>query len=507
MNFQSSPKKYKNYKSRKPEETIKEAQNFFKRLNINVEYFEQRIENKDFRSYSGTLKTKGFYFSAGKGVTKNLCKASAYAEAVERTLSHYSPQIRFKRERIKNFQKGVSKRLSVREIVPFFNFKNEKGDEDFMRWIEGESFLQNKKKSLPHDFIEDVCTSNGLASGNTLEEAVTQGFCEVFERYSRLEHVAKKIEANTIDQRTIKNKVIHKFIKLFNSLNIDVKIKDMTLEGRVPVMGVLFTNNNVKEANEIIKNVFYKELAVGAAPDLELAIIRCFTEMIQTRLSDKKSFTNPGEFVNQVGEFEQRINFFGKYYNENDIKKIISNLKRTKRYLDVKDGKSLDDFNYFERGEIVPFFSLKSFKSKDFLDDVNIVKDILRENGWDAYIIDYSIEECFIKVVRVVVPSVSDILRFIFENGDVFERPESIYYLTKDLINFEERGAGLLGAKRFNFLKYECLPYLLIPWISHPIERSAKDIIKEMLSVSKNKELKREYKKIREITDQLFLFD
>ena len=72
--------------------------------------------------------------------------------------------------------------------------------------------IEDKIKYLP-DFIHTTANSNGLCAGNTKEEAICQGICEIFERFVVKEiYFNDKIELPTIPLSTIKELEIYSII-------------------------------------------------------------------------------------------------------------------------------------------------------------------------------------------------------------------------------------------------------------------------------------------------------
>ncbi len=68
-----------------------------------------------------------------------------------------------------------------------------------------------------------------------------------------------------------------------------------------------------------------------------------------------------------------------------------------------------------------------------------MIKDICRENDWEALYIDYSIPKYSLKVIRIIVPSVSDTLRFmhpkLLKVEDIFnENPIGVIETNKEKI-------------------------------------------------------------------------
>jgi len=129
---------------------------------------------------------------SGKGVTDVLAKVSALMEALER----YSAELRPQDEGI--MIKGSYKELSLRYslvdpatlILPNVTSYSPSAT---LRWIKGYDLVQREEVLVPvsavfHPYTpkEDLhlfkTNTNGLASGNTIEEAILHGLMEVIER-------------------------------------------------------------------------------------------------------------------------------------------------------------------------------------------------------------------------------------------------------------------------------------------------------------------------------------
>ena len=75
--------------------------------------------------------------------------------------------------------------------------------------------------------------------------------------------------------------------------------------------------------------------------------------------------------------------------------------------------RSFDDFNYLNKPpKTISFSDLQSYQTNDFLEDIEIIKKISQKNNWETLFIDYSIPESPLKVARVIIPTISDTLRF-----------------------------------------------------------------------------------------------
>lgn len=416
MIFKPSPKIFQNYKSDAPAKTILRIQKSLEKVGIDprkLKYHGGKI-GAGFSIFGGHLDYNKQYISAGKGITYQLSKASAMAEAIERIPTNFSPlmpHIKLNAD-IKNGstfkgytygeQKNILNSLQIKSLFnhfPSINIEEIKKKDSSRHWIDALSLTENKYKKVPHLLIGEIAGSNGLAAGNTLEEAVSQAFCEVCERHSIIDHVLKKMSAPTVNIETIKDKSVRKAIEIFNSLNISVKIKDLTMGNKLPVMGVLFTNNNLAhEKSTIRKKLFYKTFHAGSHLDLNQAILRCLVEEWQTG----------GGFNPMTIMFHRELDILDKYFTDKEKQKIINERKSSIISL-VISGRIFDDFSYVDKDDReISLNSLASYNTADFMDDIELIKKISKKNSWGTLMIDYSIPEFPLKIVRIIVPEIAD---------------------------------------------------------------------------------------------------
>jgi ribosomal protein S12 methylthiotransferase accessory factor len=417
MQLKSSPKKYDKYKCDFPENTVKKVEKAFKKLGLNLDYKEIKIKSGGFSTYSGFLVIKELGFlTVGKGLTSILAKASAYAEMAERFSSvHFTfYNINFNLEKYYNIIKDIIEKKFLDGFKEKQDFKKEEialiknyfdydfSDKDFYNfekqglfenWVDSYSFIKKEKIQVPITFLETISASSGLAAGNTFEEAITQGSCEIFERYAVYTVVSKKIECPTIEIDTIEDERIHRLIEMFNSMNVEVVIKDLAFKNIIPVMGILFINKNFEnDKNQLKKDFYFKMLSAGSHPDLSEAIIRCFTERLQE--------TSKHEFMNR-----KKCDILYDLWT----KKLGKKYQRTKDiYYDYfSDYEFEQDLSFLEKGEQISFKNLKSYKNTDALDDYKVVFNICKKNNWDFQVIDYTHNVLKFPTVRVIIPPLS----------------------------------------------------------------------------------------------------
>jgi len=417
MDLKSSPKIFDNYKCEYPENTIKKIENSLEEIGLKLKYKEIRIQSAGFSSYSGDLFLEDFGFkTTGKGISPNLAKASAYAEMAERISSGFvffyslnsniekyyqllEDIINRKFLRRFNVEKD-STATSYEKINQFFqdNFDFEqykllKENEVFDVLVDSYSLINNIYLKTPIHFIESASGSNGLAAGNTIEEAIFQGACEVFERYAACEIVSNKIICPTIDVNTIQDERIQNFIEMLSSLNIEVLVKDFSLNNKIPVIGVLFTNNNIKnDENHLKKSRYYKMINPGSHLDLKEAIIRCLVERLQ-------------EVTKEELMYRKEADVLYNFWIDTLKKEYKTNPKAFKHF--YRQFYFYGDLSFFESGPVISFNELKNTVNDDFYKDIKCIKEICIQNNWDLQIIDCTHKKINFPAVRIIIPPIS----------------------------------------------------------------------------------------------------
>lgn len=470
MKLSSSPKVYENFKCDYPENTIKRIKKGFHKLGLTINYKESTIASPDFSLYaSHALIDILGWGQNGKGISSLLAQASAYAELTERFSSGYMQiaiPLPIKSAKYHHLLENVNERRYVKgfelnpdhESTSFDNikkyFQRELSQKEYKlyknkHWfdnlVDAYSLTRQTYVKVPIICIELNSMSNGLASGNTYEEAIAQASFEVFERYAINKIVAEKKNCPTIALDTIPNNDIQRSIKLFNSLNIEVITKDFTLNNSIPVIGVLFIDHNLKDdPNKLKKERYYKRINAGSHQNLYEAIMRCFTEYLQMIGTDKKDLLNrkKSDIL-----YDAWTNIIGKRYHGVD-----NEFKYFARHYDY-----YGDLSFLEQGETISFTDLTSTINRDSLDDVGNIINICNSNNWELLVVDYTHKILQFPTVRVIIPGVSidfdHFIRYIFTKRNLEEQVNAFYsirdfykYLkTKDWINDPNRIKTLIN--------------------------------------------------------------
>jgi ribosomal protein S12 methylthiotransferase accessory factor len=306
-----------------PEETINRFKNKLKKVNLDILEYTVRIDKgrldipvyfsscgKDAIEIIGTKK------QMGKGATPHQAEASAVMELAER-FSFFSfcknPE-NFFVEKYRNLKKNVIPFDMITQSV-HDNSKDidisKKIFEDLpLKWTKAFNLTRNQEILIPFNWFYTINEFNGPSAGNCVEEALSQGICEIVER-----HVSSIISQNHLKVPAIRpdsatDPMVREMIGKYRKTGINLFISDFSLEMGIPSIGVLaYDPSTFPERSEIV-------WTAGTTPDPEKALSRALTEVAQlagdfdtpskyvasglpklTRIEDAEFIINPGERI------------------------------------------------------------------------------------------------------------------------------------------------------------------------------------------------------------------
>ncbi|BBO91814.1 YcaO-like family protein [Desulfosarcina ovata] len=349
----------------------------------------------------------------GKGVTPELAKASAYAELTERFsgglfFQDFEEQVRFNMPAL--YGRQVSRFLNYEWMAGYVNSHQNDLDHDYLsieallcnqthlgpsdiekiknsqmarHWVDGYSVAQDKAVKVPINFVAYINASNGMAAGNTLEEAMIQAACEVFERYTQIQIIQPETIVPSIDKETVENDHLKTMMAYYEKENVEIVLKDFSLGGLVPSIGVLFINHNLRPGRWE-----HKILVPGVSFNMDEALSRCFTEIMQGR----NTLQMPSPNFDRPVMHRSRVN----------------NL-----YLLFKCCISEKDISFLEEGDTI---SYRNYRSKDIFSEIESIKRICQTLETDFIVLNLTHPILKFPVVRVVMPGISDFLPFVFKD-------------------------------------------------------------------------------------------
>ncbi len=271
-----------------PEETVIKIMERFKQVNLDILERTERIDNgrlsipvylsycgKDARAVTGTRK------QMGKGATPAQAEASAVMELAER-FSFFSfcntPS---------NFFTDTYKNLKARAI-PFemiaqsvHDHSTERGitqnifENLPLKWTWGYNLTRQEEVLVPFNWFFTINEYNGPSAGNCVEEALSQGICEIVERHvsSIISHNKLKVSAINPDSST--EPLVREMLQKYQLAGIKLFVSDFSLDIGIPTVGILaFDPTTFPQTSEIV-------WTAGTTPDPQKAFSRALTEVAQ----------------------------------------------------------------------------------------------------------------------------------------------------------------------------------------------------------------------------------
>ena len=163
-------------------------------------------------------------------------------------------------------------------------------------WIQGRDLLTDMPRWVPYEMVHTaytlpqptgtgcfVASSNGLASGNHLLEAISHGICEIVERDAATLHSvrdpARRAE-RLVDQGTIDDQRCSEALDRIAGAGLSAVIFDITSDVGIPAFSCL-----VAELGGDGAWAGYLAGGMGCHPDPGVALLRALTEAAQDRLA------------------------------------------------------------------------------------------------------------------------------------------------------------------------------------------------------------------------------
>ena len=343
-----------------------------------------RVKIPVFSSIRPTAQSGGVSVYAGKGATVEQARASAMMEGFER----YSAEKQdIDQEKISISAYNEIKNDSVlnpRDLLLPKSFENQNIEMQKLEWIEAEEIISESPILVPanavfHPYIPNreikpsamamfKGNTNGLASGNVIEEAVLHGIFEVVERDAWSIFELTKRNKKQIDLDTIENETVSELVEKFTSQGIKIKLMDITADLKIPTI--------VASADDtVLKDAALLTLVVGTHLNPEIAAIRALSEVAQSRATQ----------IHGTREDTVRADFMRKAGYEN--------MKRTNK-------------DYFvEEDEKINLSDIENKITGSIKRDIEVSIEEVQKAGLDKVIYyDLTREEIGVNVARVIIP-------------------------------------------------------------------------------------------------------
>ena len=342
-----------------------------------------------------TAQDGGVSVYAGKGAKKDQAKASAMMEGFERysaekqdidnensiiaTFNNLKDSVHTKDSTSKKDSNHPPNIVHPKDLILPNETKNLDFNEVEIEWTLSTDIVSEKEYYVPsnaifHPYIPENSTplfkgnTNGLASGNVLEEAVLHGIFEVIERDAWSIFELTKKNKKQIDTNSISNSIINELLNKFKKESIDIKLMDLTADIDIPTIAATADDT-------ILKDPALLSLGVGTHLNPEIAIIRALTEVAQSRVTQ----------IHGAREDTVRADFMRK-----------AGYERMKR---------INSHYFSEEKELIQLEDIKNQTTDSLKKDIEITISKLKKFSLDKILFtDLTRKELGINVVRVVIP-------------------------------------------------------------------------------------------------------
>jgi len=354
--------------------------------------------------YSNLRATDIDFSVNGKGPTELIAIVSAYAEFIERfsafaeswhetmgglNLLRQSTEQRelfgkiFDHSYLKDVRTGRQKAFENPVDIKFLMQNSGFSDRQielikeksvFTRtWVPAKAIFENDKEYyVPVHLVKLINGTNGLSTGVTLTEAIMHGVFEVLERYVTLEFLRRRQNIPTIDPTTINDEKIQASLEYFKENDIEVILKDFSLNLKIPAIGILTFNKKLNPNHRA-----YNTLKVGVATTGKNAIVRALTERLQgTSFAEERLL---GESTEEEKDYA---------------------LKELLNY-----GRLSINLDNYRNGDVTPF---KDWYYRNTKDVFILIKKIIKKLNTKLFIINYTHKLLKIPVVQIIIPTISD---------------------------------------------------------------------------------------------------
>jgi oxazoline/thiazoline synthase len=364
--------------------------------------------------------------SAGKGRTNSQAMASGFCEAIER----YSGV--FQGDEIR--EKASYQQLGDKAIDPnvCLNFSQEqyqnrerwnsecqgwfqKVPEPFARereidWTPVWSLTQQEFKYLPTAYCyygyqpnykpDCWADSNRCAAGNTLEEAILQGFMELVERDAVALWWYNSLQKPQVDLDSFNEPYFQNLKQYYQTINRELWVLDLTSDFDIPVFAAIS-----RRSDRFVEDIV---LGYGAHFDAKIAISRALTEVNQ--ILPNVLLTKPNGSTNYPISADRLALDWWKTATIAELPYLIPSdrfaVKVSSDYCDMA--------------------------SDDLLEDVKLCQQIVEKNGLEMLVLDQTRADIGLRVAKVIVPGMRHMWKRLGA-GRLYEVPVKMGWLPESL--------------------------------------------------------------------------
>jgi ribosomal protein S12 methylthiotransferase accessory factor len=332
-----------------PGETVRRFKEKLKKVNLDILEYTVRIDNGrlDIPVYFSScgkdaVKIIGSKKQMGKGATPQQSEASAVMELAERYsfFSFYKNPKNFFIQKHRDIKdKAISFEMiarSVHDDSDDLEISRKIFENLPLKWTHAFNLTRDQEVLIPFNWFFTINEFNGPSAGNCVEEAISQGVCEIVERHVSSIVSRNRLKMPVINADSATDPMVLEMIQKYRNNGIKFYISDFSLDMGIPSVGVLaYDPLNFPSKSEIV-------WTAGTTTHPEKALSRALTEVAQLagdfntganyvasglpklkKIEDADFITSPGKEIN--------INTLSDISNENikvEVQNLISALSK-----------------------------------------------------------------------------------------------------------------------------------------------------------------------------------
>jgi ribosomal protein S12 methylthiotransferase accessory factor len=240
--------------------------------------------------------------------------------------------------------------------------------------------------------------SNGNAAGNSLEEAILQGFMELVERDSVALWWYSRVRRPAVDLESFAEPYIRDLTEQYRKLNREVWVLDITGDLEVPAFAAV--SRRTDQTREVVL------LGFGAHFDARIGILRALTELNQSVVVARGCETSSEDYDPAVRDWWQTATLANQGY-------LAPDATRPRARLDYE-----------------PTWS------DDVREDVLRCQEIVERQGMEMLVLDQTRPDIGLPVAKVIVPGLRHFWAR-FAPGRLYEVPVKLGWLREPLAEDE----------------------------------------------------------------------
>ena len=329
-----------------------------------------------FSVYRDKTAKKTFGNYNGKGATREQAMASAVMESLER----YCAEQREDDDIIYgSYDQAREHGLAINPVDMILPQRVLQYIEDAeVAWVEGFEMFRGQPVWVPacaayYPYYPEGDTqlfrfhTNGLAAGNTMEEAILHALFELIERDAwSIAEFNEYTDADIIVDDP--DSVPGRLLKQFADRGVEIHLKDLTSDIGIPTIGAASDDARTKDPEMLT-------IGVGTHLDPEIAAVRAITEVAQSRATHRHGL------------------------------KVNAELQKKTQEMGYDRIKAVNRMWYSPSKKQIKLSEIRNEATEYVLDDIEIVLKRLMDRGFNCVAaVDLTRPEIGIPVVRMVVP-------------------------------------------------------------------------------------------------------